>query len=71
MGPGTKAVALRVSGDRAAFFGCRILAYQDTLLDDDGRHYYENCYIEGEVDFICGNAASLFEVIKLRNISNI
>ncbi|KAG4200149.1 hypothetical protein ERO13_A05G192900v2 [Gossypium hirsutum] len=68
LGARTKAVALRVSGDRAAFFGCRILAYQDTLLADNGRHYYKNCYIEGAVDFICGNAASLFEVIKLRNI---
>ncbi|KAE8732389.1 putative pectinesterase 11 [Hibiscus syriacus] len=38
------------------------LGYQDTLLDETGRHYYYNCYIEGAVDFICGNAASLFEV---------
>ncbi|KAK5832492.1 hypothetical protein PVK06_016294 [Gossypium arboreum] len=45
--PGAKAVALRVSGDRVAFFGCRILSYQDTLLNDTKRHYYINCYIEG------------------------
>lgn len=63
-GPGAKAVALRVSGDRAAFYGCRILSFQDTLLDDTGRHYYSNCYIEGGTDFICGNANSFFEVIK-------
>ncbi|MBA0745772.1 hypothetical protein Gogos_008334 [Gossypium gossypioides] len=68
-GARTKAVALRVSGDRAAFFGCRILAYQDTLLDDNGRHYYKNCYIEGAVDFICGNAASLFEKCHLHSLS--
>ncbi|MBA0566346.1 hypothetical protein Golob_011174, partial [Gossypium lobatum] len=49
-GDRAKAVALRVSGDRAAFFECRILSYQDTLLDDTGRHYYSNCYIEGAVD---------------------
>ncbi|KAF8409980.1 hypothetical protein HHK36_002500 [Tetracentron sinense] len=61
-GAGAKAVALRVSGDRAAFYGCRILSHQDTLLADAGRHYYSNCYIEGDTDFICGNAASLFEV---------
>ncbi|KAH1065734.1 hypothetical protein J1N35_030721 [Gossypium stocksii] len=69
LGDRTKAVALRVSGDRAAFFGCRILAYQDTLLDDNGRHYYKNCYIEGAVDFICGNAASLFEKCHLHSLS--
>ncbi|KAL1171398.1 hypothetical protein V6Z11_A05G278900 [Gossypium hirsutum] len=40
--PGAKAVALRVSGDRVAFFGCRILSYQDTLLNDTERHYYIN-----------------------------
>ncbi|KAA3453632.1 Pectinesterase, catalytic [Gossypium australe] len=68
-GPGAKAVALRVSGDRASFFGCRILSYQDTLLDDTGRHYYSNCYIEGAVDFIFGNAASLFERCHLHTLS--
>ncbi|XVF73769.1 hypothetical protein PTKIN_Ptkin13bG0008300 [Pterospermum kingtungense] len=68
-GPGDKAVALRVSGDRAAFYGCRILSYQDTLLDDTGRHYYSNCYIEGAVDFIFGNAASLFERCHLHTLS--
>lgn len=57
-----KAVSLRVSGDRDAFYGCIIQSYQDTLLDDTGKHYYNNCYIEGATDFICGNAASLYEV---------
>ncbi|KAK9046648.1 hypothetical protein V6N11_052531 [Hibiscus sabdariffa] len=56
-GAGAKAVALRVSRDRVAFFGCRISSYQDTLLDDTGRHYYSNCYIEGAVDFIFGDAS--------------
>ncbi|KAE8728437.1 putative pectinesterase 53 [Hibiscus syriacus] len=68
-GPGAKAVALRVSGDRASFFGCRMLSYQDTLLDDTGRHYYKNCYIEGAVDFIFGNAASLYEKCHLHSLS--
>ncbi|KAJ7966769.1 Pectinesterase [Quillaja saponaria] len=68
-GAGAKAVALRVSGDRVTFSGCRILSHQDTLLDDTGRHYYVNCYIEGETDFICGNAASLFEKCHLHSVS--
>ncbi|KAL2521071.1 putative pectinesterase 11 [Forsythia ovata] len=68
-GSGAKAVALRVSADRAAFFGCRILSHQDTLLDDKGRHYYNNCYIQGDTDFICGNAASLFEKCHLHSLS--
>ncbi|KAJ6896648.1 hypothetical protein NC651_022745 [Populus alba x Populus x berolinensis] len=61
-GSGGKASVQRVSGDRAAFYGCGILSYRDALLDGTGSHYYSNCYIEGATDFICGNAASLFEV---------
>ncbi|XP_043713276.1 putative pectinesterase 11 [Telopea speciosissima] len=68
-GAGDKGVALRVSEDRAAFYMCRIISYQDTLLDDTGRHYYNNCYIEGATDFICGNAASLFEKCHLHSTS--
>ncbi|KAM5564881.1 putative pectinesterase/pectinesterase inhibitor 28 [Rosa sericea] len=60
-GPGHQAVALRVSGDRIAFYDCSILGYQDTLFDEIGRHYYENCYIEGVVDFIFGSASSFFQ----------
>lgn len=59
---GKQAVALRVSADNAAFVGCRFLGAQDTLYDHSGRHYYKECYIEGSVDFIFGNALSLFEV---------
>ncbi|GKV21146.1 hypothetical protein SLEP1_g31154 [Rubroshorea leprosula] len=66
-----RAVALRVSGDRAAFYGCRILSYQDSLLDDTGNHYYRNCYIEGATDFICGNAASLYESCHLHSLSTL
>ncbi|KAI3959024.1 hypothetical protein MKX01_023700 [Papaver californicum] len=64
-----KAVALRVSGDKAAFYGCRILSYQDSLLDAHGMHYYRDCYIEGGTDFVCGNAASIFERCHLHSLS--
>ncbi|KAG9449668.1 hypothetical protein H6P81_009633 [Aristolochia fimbriata] len=68
-GAGAKAVALQVSGDKAAFYGCRIISYQDTLLDDMGRHYYKSCYVEGATDFICGNALSLFERCHIHSVS--
>ncbi|KAI4347050.1 hypothetical protein L6164_007900 [Bauhinia variegata] len=58
---GKQAVALRISADNAAFYGCKFLGAQDTLYDQLGRHYYKDCYIEGSVDFIFGNALSLFE----------
>jgi pectinesterase len=55
-------VAFRISADTASFLGCKFLGAQDTLYDHIGRHYYKDCYIEGSVDFIFGNALSLFEV---------
>ncbi|KAL4196227.1 hypothetical protein AMTRI_Chr04g182250 [Amborella trichopoda] len=68
-GAGSQAVAVKVSEDRAAFYGCKFFAYQDTLLDDKGRHYYNNCYIQGATDFICGNGLSLFENCHLHSVS--
>lgn len=61
-GTGGKAVALRVSGDRVAFYGCSIMSHQDALFADIGKQYYKDCYIEGDTDFIFGRASSLFEV---------
>uniref|UniRef100_A0ACD5T8D9 Uncharacterized protein n=2 Tax=Avena sativa TaxID=4498 RepID=A0ACD5T8D9_AVESA len=59
---GKQGVALRISADNAAFVGCNFVGGQDTLYDHLGRHYYRDCYIEGSVDFIFGNALSLYEV---------
>lgn len=61
-GSGGPAVAMRVAGDRAAFYGCRFVSFQDTLLDDTGRHYYRGCYVQGGTDFIFGNGKALFDV---------
>ena len=60
-GPVGQALAVRLDGDRLVFKNCRFLGWQDTVLDNRGRHYFENCYIEGHVDFIFGAATSWFE----------
>ncbi|KAK9131050.1 hypothetical protein Sjap_011537 [Stephania japonica] len=60
-GVGMQALALRLSGENAFLYNTRILGSQDTLLDDRGKHYFYKCYIEGLVDFICGEAQSLFQ----------
>ncbi|OVA20154.1 Pectinesterase [Macleaya cordata] len=60
-GKGMQAVALKVAGDKAVFFRVRVLGSQDTLLDLSGSHYFYQCYIQGSVDFIFGNARSLYQ----------
>jgi len=59
-GVGSQAVAISIHSDRAAFRNCRFSGWQDTLYAAWGRQYYRDCYIEGHVDFIFGNAAAVF-----------
>jgi len=60
-----QALAVRVDGDRAVFRRCRFLGWQDTILDNRGRHYYERCTICGAVDFIFGGATSLYDHCRI------
>ena len=61
-GPVGQAVACHVGADRAVFRRCRFLGFQDTLytFGENTREYYEDCYIEGTVDFIFGKATAVF-----------
>lgn len=36
----------------------------------NGRHYYKNCYIEGDIDFIFGGATAYFESCELHSKDN-
>lgn len=60
-----QAVALRITGDCAAFYNCGFYGSQDTLNDDMGRHYYKNCEIVGSIDFIFGDAQSLYKAMTI------
>ncbi|MBN1763651.1 MAG: alpha/beta hydrolase fold domain-containing protein [Sedimentisphaerales bacterium] len=64
-----QAVAASVRGDRIVFRTCRFLGWQDTLLDQSGRHYYENCYIAGHCDFIFGGGTAFFENCHIHCLS--
>jgi pectinesterase len=59
-GPVGQALALRADGDQLTFRRCRFLGWQDTILVNRGRHLFEDCYIEGHVDFIFGAATAYF-----------
>jgi pectin methylesterase-like acyl-CoA thioesterase len=79
---GSQAVALKVMGDRAVFRNVRFLGYQDTLYanskrceSDKGpcvlaRQYFSDCYIEGNVDFIFGDALAYFENCEIHALPN-
>ncbi|WVZ74161.1 hypothetical protein U9M48_022376 [Paspalum notatum var. saurae] len=66
---GAQAVALRIDGDKAVFWGCGIFSGQDTLLDDANRHYFRDCFIEGSIDFIFGDGRSLYENCTLNSVA--
>ncbi|MGA5348903.1 pectinesterase family protein [Streptomyces griseoincarnatus] len=71
---GTQAVAVKVMGDRSAFFDCRFLGHQDTLYADSAsvdtvaRQYFARCYAEGDVDFVFGRATAVFEDCDFRTL---
>ncbi|GGA54717.1 pectinesterase [Edaphobacter acidisoli] len=79
----SQAVALSVRGDRAVFRHVRLLGAQDTLYAASGhcmngavnctisRQYYADCYIEGHVDFIFGDAKAVFDHCEIHSIPHI
>lgn len=68
---GAQAVALFVDADKAVFRNVRLIGRQDTLWANGkgcssttctpARQYFYNSYIEGNVDFIFGDAAAVFD----------
>ncbi|XP_042518615.1 probable pectinesterase 55 [Macadamia integrifolia] len=66
------ATAVLVYGDKAAFYSCGFYGLQDTLWDQLGRHYFEQCYVEGSVDFIFGLGYSMYKdcVISVTPVKN-
>ena len=57
--PRGQALAVRVDGDRIVFRNCHFTGWQDTLLDNRGRHFYQGCTITGATDFIFGGWCGL------------
>jgi pectinesterase len=76
----SQAVALSLRADRAVLRHVRLLGAQDTLYASSlgcmkegsecltGRQYYTDCYIEGHVDFIFGDAKAVFENCEIHSI---
>lgn len=77
---GSQAVALAVTGDRAVFNRVRLLGAQDTLYAGSrkcatepcpvSRQYFRDCYIEGHVDFIFGDANAFFDRCQIHALAH-
>jgi polygalacturonase len=79
---GSQALALLVTGDRAAFHDVRLLGNQDTVYSGsrncapDGnpcipaRQYFSDCYIAGNVDFIFGDGKAVFDHCEIHSTAH-
>ncbi|MFA6851491.1 MAG: pectinesterase family protein [Selenomonadaceae bacterium] len=63
-----QAFAIRDEADQSSFWKCRFIGRQDTLYANVGRQYYKDCYIEGDIDFIFGGAAAVFDNCEVRSL---
>lgn len=62
----SQATALMVTGDRLAFYHCRMVGNQDTFWGrGEGRVYVKDCYVEGNVDYIYGASVMVFDQCEI------
>jgi pectin methylesterase-like acyl-CoA thioesterase len=69
---GSQAEALILNGTpraRAIITNVDLYSFQDTL-QINGQAYVDNCYIEGDVDFMWGTGPSFFENCELKALRN-
>ncbi len=77
----TQAVALETLADKVVLENCKMIGRQDTLYlkgaskgqqvsgsANPARVYLKNCYIEGTVDFIFGDATAFFDNCELNMV---
>ncbi|XP_057791655.1 probable pectinesterase/pectinesterase inhibitor 51 [Salvia miltiorrhiza] len=56
-----QAVAFRSDSDLSIIENCEFIGNQDTLYAHSLRQYYKSCRIQGNIDFIFGQSAAVFE----------
>ncbi|MDR3737298.1 MAG: pectinesterase family protein, partial [Acidobacteriaceae bacterium] len=69
----TQSVALYLSGDKDVVYNSQIMARQDTLYANNGpaRQYFYADKISGNVDYIFGDAAAVFDNCNIYSVYNL
>jgi pectin methylesterase-like acyl-CoA thioesterase len=72
-----QALALQVDGaDKAQFERVRLIGFQDTLYlkspqpGTTSRSFFNNSYVEGDVDFIFGDSTAYFRACEIRSLGD-
>jgi pectin methylesterase-like acyl-CoA thioesterase len=64
---GSQAETIRVKADRVVLRRCDFKSFQDTLRLD-GRVYVDDCYVEGDVDYVWGGGTVYFNHCTLHSL---
>lgn len=62
-----RACVLYIQADNTEYKNCKLLSRQDTLYTGDKTEntYFKDCFIEGTVDYICGDGKAVFDTCTL------
>lgn len=67
-GNSAQAEALRLDGDRHVIRNCDFYSYQDTVKFT-GRVYVQDCYVEGDVDFMWGSGTVYYASCEIKTLT--
>ena len=65
-----QALAIRLDGTHDVFDNCHFSSWQDTLLINAGRDYFENCAITGSTDYIFGAGTAYFDRCLIHSLGH-
>jgi len=65
-----QALAIRLDGTHDVFENCHFTSWQDTLLVNAGRDYFENCTITGATDYIFGAGSAYFNRCLIHSLGH-
>ena len=74
LGAAAQALAFRNGTDNSLLWNCDFVGRQDTIYaykhgaGENARQYYKSCYIDGDVDYVCGAADIVVENSELHTL---